>query len=130
MLEFWVAQPFSAAVCDVSFSKALAAEVAIAGGQSPMIRRAASGDKSSCPTCNPSNSAAAKVSAVVHDQLDTRTQPHSEFTRLIEHLPGTSPLVAILDQSASGGDERLRRQLQITRVRKTAAVKDWIQTRR
>ena len=49
----------------------------------------------------------AEVGAVVHDELDTSSEARPEFTCLVEHLPGVTRLVAVLQQRATGGCEFL-----------------------
>src|ERR1035441_10522249 len=73
------------------------------------------------------SSGQAEVGAVVHDELDARSQPRPEFTSLLEHAPGVSRLVAVLQQCAARGGEFIGRSKHRPGVWKQRGVENRVQ---
>src|ERR1019366_10803652 len=70
----------------------------------------------------------AEVGAVVHDELDARSEPRPKFTRLLEHLPGVPRLVAVLQQGAAGSSEFLGGGEHSGNVGKTRSVENRVES--
>ncbi len=102
-----------------------------ASDSGPMIVRADSGDRSSCPTCTPSKSAARQRSArsfMISSDVVCHTR-FLQFPRLLQHLPRVARLVAVLQKRAATSNQLLRSGKQFFRRAKTAASRMAIQAR-
>src|SRR5216684_1973686 len=71
----------------------------------------------------------AEVGAIIHDELDVRSETRPEFPCLVEYLPGVARFVPILEQRDSGGGEFLGGG-EHSGVGKTRSVENRIESRK
>jgi hypothetical protein len=72
----------------------------------------------------------AEVGAVVHDELDACSEARSEFSCLLEHLPGVAAFVAMLEQRDSSGGEFPGSGKHFANIGETRSVENGVESRK